>query len=136
MELKNDALRCKFTAWMQVVVKRAKIDYIRSLKRHYNEVSIDDEKVLDKLRFEPISEIAIDDGFEFDNKLLAKLFMKLAPQKRKVLELLFVHKMPAEEVAAELQCSLQHVYNLRSLGLKELKCKLNKGELKNDRTRI
>lgn len=73
MKLENDELRCKFTAWMQVVVKRAKIDYIRSLKRHYNEISIDDEKVLEKLRFEPINEIALDDGFEFDNELLASI---------------------------------------------------------------
>ncbi len=132
MKLENDELRCKFTAWMQVVVKRAKIDYIRRLKRHYNEISIDDEKVLDKLQFKPINEITLDDGFEFDNELLAKLFMKLTPQKRKVLELLFVHNMPAEEVTAELQCSLQHIYNLRSLAIKELKCKLKKGEFKND----
>lgn len=132
MKLENDELRCKFTAWMQVVVKRAKIDYIRRLKRHYNEISIDDEKILDKLQFEPINEITLDDGFEFDNELLAKLFMKLTPQKRKVLELLFVHNMPAEEVTAELQCSLQHIYNLRSLAIKELKSKLKKGEFKND----
>lgn len=98
----------------------------------YNEISIDDEKVLDKLQFEPINEITLDDGFEFDNELLAKLFMKLTPQKRKVLELLFVHNMPAEEVTAELQCSLQHIYNLRSLAIKELKSKLKKGEFKND----
>lgn len=127
MELKDDALRCKFTAWMQVVVKRAKIDYIRSLKRHSNEISIDDEQLTDKLICEPVSEISIADGFEFDNVRLAKLFMKLAPKKRKVLEMLFVHNMEPEEVAEELQCTLQHVYNMRSLALKELKSKMQNG---------
>ena len=128
MELKNDALRCKFTAWMQVVVKRAKIDYIRSLKRHYNEVSIEDEQFANKLLYDPISHRGADDGFDFENEHLAKLFMKLAPKKRKVLEMLFVHCLEPEDVAKKLQCTLQHVYNMRSLALKELKEKMQKME--------
>ncbi len=38
----KDELKGKFTAWMKVVVKRAKIDYIRRLIRHSNEISIED----------------------------------------------------------------------------------------------
>ncbi len=132
MELKNDALRCKFTAWMQVVVKRAKIDYIRSLKRHYNEVSIDDNQFVDKLIAGPTNEIETVNSFEFENERLSIIFKKLVPKRQQILKLLFIDNMSAEEVAAELRCSLQHVYNLRSLTLKELKDKLNKGEFKND----
>lgn len=49
MDFNNDALRCKFTAWMKVVVKRAKLDYIRRLNRHSNEISIEDEHLPEKL---------------------------------------------------------------------------------------
>lgn len=128
MELKDDVLRCKFTAWMQVVVKRAKIDYIRCLKRHYNEISIEDNQLSDKLIAEPINIIESADEFEFDNEKLANLFMKLAPKKQKVLKMLFVNNMEPEEVAEQLHCTLQHVYNMRSLALKELKSKMQSEE--------
>lgn len=70
----------------------------------------------------------MDDGFDFENEHLAKLFMKLAPKKRKVLEMLFVHCLEPEDVAKNLQCTLQHVYNMRSLALKELKEKMQNME--------
>lgn len=125
MDFNNDALRCKFTAWMKVVVKRAKIDYIRRLKRHSNEVSIEDGHLSGKLVYEPFENVeTAQTGFEFDNLTLSAVFKKLAPQRRRLLELLFVHNMTPEEAAEELHCSVQHIYNLRSLAIKELKNKL------------
>lgn len=130
MEQNNDDLRNRFTAWMKVVVKRAKIDYIRRLNRHSNEISIEDEQLTDKLIYEPTDSTEItENGFEFINEKLSAVFRKLSPKRRQVLKLLFVHNMPPEDVATELQCSLQHVYNLRSLAIKELKKELCNGEL-------
>ncbi len=124
MDFNSDALRCRFTAWMKVVVKRAKIDYIRQINRHSNEVSIEDERITDKLVCEPPAGIeSLQKGFQFDNHTLSSAFKKLAPQRRRLLELLFVHNMTPDEVAEELNCSIQHVYNLRSLAIKELKNK-------------
>lgn len=129
MDFSKDALRGKFTAWMKVVVKRAKIDYVRRLNRHSNEISIDDEQLTDKLIYEPIKETeAADNGFVFNNERLLALFRKMAPKRRQVLEMLFVHNMTPEEISAEMQCTLQHVYNLRSLAIKELKNKLDNEE--------
>lgn len=126
MNFNNDELCCQFTAWMKVVVKRAKIDYLRWQKRHSNEVSIEDEQLIGKLIYEPINdEESIENKFEFNNARLSRLFSKLSNRKRKILEMFFVYKMEPEDIAKELQCSLQNVYNMRSLALKELKNKLN-----------
>lgn len=129
MDFSKDVLRGKFTEWVKVVVKRAKIDYIRRLNRHSNEISIDDKQLTDKLIYEPIkgTEVA-DSGFAFNNERLFAIFKKMAPKRRQVLEMLFVHNMTPEEISVELQCTLQHVYNLRSLAIKELKNKLDNEE--------
>lgn len=119
MEQQNDDLRNRFTAWMQVVVKRAKIDYIRRLKKHANEISLDNNSVAQSLVCEMQESQTTD--FDFDDEILAKVFEKLSLSKRHVLTLLFVHNYTPEEVAVELRCSIQHVYNQRSVALKELR---------------
>lgn len=112
------------------MVKRAKIDYIRRLNRRSNEISIEDEQLTDKLIYEPSSEIeGPETCFEFDNRTLSAAFKKSAPKRRRLLELLFIHNMTPDDVAVELRCSLQHVYNLRSLTLKELKSRLNEEDI-------
>ena len=129
MDVNKDSLRGKFTAWLKIVVKRAKIDYIRRLNRHSNEISIEDEQLTDKLIYEPENESETScSKFEFENDRLSSVFMKLTRKRRQILELLFVNKMDPEEIAVELQCTLQHVYNLRSLAIRELKSKLDKEE--------
>ena len=129
MDFSKDVLRGKFTEWVKVVVKRAKIDYIRRLNRHSNEISIDDEQLTNKLIYEPIKETeAADSDFAFNNERLFAIFKKMAPKRRQVLEMLFVHNMTPEEISVELQCTLQHDYNLRSLAIKELKNKLDNEE--------
>lgn len=127
MEQRKDVLKGKFTTWMEVVIKRAKIDYIRRQNRLSNEISIEDEGLVDKLIYESTTGIERVDGFCFDNSRLAAVFKKLTPKRKQVLELLYVDNLEPEEVAEEMQCSLQHVYNLRSLAIKELKSKLSIG---------
>lgn len=128
MEKGKDELKGKFTAWMKVVVKRAKIDYIRRLIRHSNEISIEDEELTDKLIYEPVNDDQDAEGFCFDNSRLSDVFRKLPKKRRQVLELLYVHSLEPDEVAEEMKCSLQHVYNLRSLAIKELKSKMSMGD--------
>lgn len=129
MNFNNDELCCQFTAWMKIVVKRAKIDYIRRQNRYSNEISIEDKKLIGKLTYEPIKDKEnTGNTFEFNNVRLSKLFSKLSNRKRKILEMFFVYKMEPEEISEDLQCSLQNVYNMRSLALKELKSKLNRND--------
>lgn len=129
MDIEDAALRSRFTAWMKVVVKRAKIDYIRQITRHSNEISIEDERMAEKLVYEPsVGIVSLKTDFDFDNRTLSAAFRKLVPKRRRLLELLFVLNMTPDEVAEELHCSIQHVYNLRSLAIKELRSKLDNGE--------
>lgn len=126
MEQQNDDLRNRFTAWMQVVVKRAKIDYVRQLNRYSNEVSIDDESLANRLIYEPNVQIKITEGFDFDNAKLSMAFKKLQTSRRRILELMYIRNMCPEEIAAKIGCTLQHVYNLHYLAIKELKSRLGK----------
>ena len=128
MDLKDDVLFCWFTAWLKVVIKRAKIDYIRCLKRYSNEVSIEDEEFAEKLYYEPHKQTENEiDGFSFENQMLIMAMKKLSVKRRKVLELLFIHNFTPDEAASEMQCSIQHIYNMRSLALNDLRGMLEKG---------
>ena len=124
MEQRNDDLRNRFTAWMQVVVKRAKIDYMRRLKAWPKEVSIEDENVRNKLIYRSTKDVGDVSSFSFDNQRLEAVYKKLSPQRRRILELLYVHNCTLEEVAKILHCCVRNVYNQRSLILKELRNKM------------
>ncbi len=125
MQQRNDDLRNRFTAWMQVVVKRAKIDYIRRLKVRLREVSIEDENARNKLVYEPTENAGTSDTFSFDNQRLEAVYKMLSPQRRRILELLYVHNCTPEEVAEILHCCVRNVYNQRSLILKDLRKKMS-----------
>lgn len=127
MELRDDKLFCCFTAWLKVVIKNAKIDYIRSQKRHIAEVSIEDNSLMDKLIYFSISDsTGFEDKFSFEDKTLSVAFKKLSPQRQRILELIFVHNLTPEDIADTLHCSIGHVYNMRSLALKELQSEIKK----------
>lgn len=126
MEQEND-VRNRFTAWMQLVVKRARIDYIRSLKRRRKEISLESDEIVSKLIYEHLDDsLRCSDGFEFSDAIISVIVLNLPPKRRRVLELLFVHKMSPEEIAREMNCTVRHIYNQQSLALKELKEKLKK----------
>ncbi len=126
MEGENE-LYYRFTAWIKIVVKRAKIDFIRREKKTFSEYSLEDESITKKLKYEPVLESEQKaNEFNFENKDLAKIFSKLTPTRKKILLYLFVKNLSPEEIANELGCSIQNVYNQRSLALKELKKHLNK----------
>ena len=123
----ENELYYRFTAWIKIVVKRAKIDFIRREKKTFSEYSLEDESVTKKLKYEPVLESEQKaNEFNFENKDLAKIFSKLTPTRKKILLYLFVKNLSPEEIANELGCSIQNVYNQRSLALKELKKHLNK----------
>lgn len=125
----HDELRMQFTVWLKVVVKRAKIDYIRRQKRRYIEVSIEEVAVADSLVYEQNFDVADEcAGFDFENDMIAAAFAKLSPRRKQILIMIFVKKFTSEEIAEELNCSLQYVYSQRSIALKELRGLLCKEE--------
>ena len=123
----RDELRARFTVWMERLLYRAKIDYIRQLKSVPNEVSLDS---IEQTKFtEELHEVVSFENFEFENESLRAAFSKLPPKKREVLRLLFLEQLDPEDVAKRLGCSVGNIYNLRSMALKTIKEKM--GDISN-----
>ena len=121
----KDELRARFTVWLKTLLRRAKIDYIRLERRYPKTVTLE---LTEKETAIPIPEIVIPNSFDFENDKLRAAFMRLSLSKRNILEMLFVQGLEANEAARELGCTIQHVYNLRSKALKELREELSKEE--------
>ena len=123
----RDELRARFTAFLQIMVKRAKLDYLAKTKNRPKIVSL--EELPDIV--DPKSEITFSGeqkDFEFEEERLAQAFATLPLMRRTVLKLLFVDELSPQEIAAKLHCSVGHVYNQRSLALKRLRLLLNGGD--------
>lgn len=116
----NDIIRYKFTAWLELVVKRAKIDYVRKLNRRPRELSVEDKNISQQLVYEP-ELITNNIDFDFENKDLLRVFKKLSEKRKQILIFIFVHNLTPEEIATKIGCSVQDVYNQQSLALKELR---------------
>ena len=111
----------RFTAWIKIVVKHTKIDYIRRLKRRLREVPLYEPMVADAVSYCSDEWIRKSDcAFEFENELLNEAIINLPPKRREVLEMSFILELTPEEIATNLGCTVQHVYNQKSLALKDL----------------
>ncbi len=112
-------LRNEFTAFMEIVLKHAKIDYLRIYIRRQSREELFDalpEKLL-------ISEdsFASDIGQRFHNKILDRAFDSLPEARQKILTCFFVHKMNAREIADVYGYSEKYVYKLKYAALETLR---------------
>lgn len=118
----TDELRIRFTAWITVVVQRAKIDYIRRQSRQPKSFPLDciaeDEICPDNI-FNNAIESA--ESFEFDDDNVAKAFSALSFMRQRILILMFVQGKTAEQIAAILGRSVKHIFNEKSLALKQIR---------------
>lgn len=118
----TDELRIRFTAWITVVVQRAKIDYIRQQSRHPKSIPLDsiaEDEVCSVNIFNDAIESA--ESFEFDDERVAIAFSALSLTRKKILTLMFVQGKTAEQVAEILECSTKHIFNEKSLALKQIR---------------
>ncbi len=118
----NDELRIRFTAWITVIVQRAKIDYIRQQSRQPKSVPLDciaeDEICSDHIINNAIESA---ESFEFDDENVAVAFSALSLKRKKILTLMFVQGKTAEQVAEILGCSTKNIFNEKSLALKQIR---------------
>lgn len=124
---RNNSLFYRFTAWLKLVLERARIDYIRHLKGRQRELPLDEPRIARALSYQP--EVGIKKSrltFDFENETIDRAVSELPEKRREVLEMLFVRDMSPEDIALNLGCTVQHVYNQRSLALKELRAKLKR----------
>jgi len=118
-------LIAQFTAFMTSVVRSAKIDYIRR-QRHWNrEISMDvlPEAPVDLQWFEALFET----GFDFEEERLSRAFSELPVLRQRILEMAFVKRLSAQEIAQRLNCSVKYIYNQKHAALKKLRDILLKG---------
>lgn len=123
----RDELRARFTKWMQVLAYRARRKYLAARANRADTISLEDipEESLG-MDDQPIA-LDAGDGFEFEGETLAKAFACLPEKKRQVLVQLFVMEQNPEETAEQFGCTVQNIYNQRSLALKGLR-NILKGE--------
>lgn len=128
-KMEKDELRARFTKWLETVIRRAQIDYLRKYGRDYEIISIEEIS-------EDAFAVSAEDNrwmiphdksaFDFEEERLAKAFYELPLMRQRILTMLFVEEKKPEEIANILHCSIQHVYNQRSLALKKLRILLGK----------
>lgn len=119
---KNDELRARFTKWVKVVAYRTRRHYLQTLKREPIMRPLDEAS--NECWAVPEERWTMAAGFEFEEERLAHAFSQLPDMKKRVLTMLFVLEESPEEIARELDCTVQNVYNQRSLALKRLRAVL------------
>lgn len=123
----DEKLRAEFTRFLEVMVHRAKLNYLAKYKAKVDYISLDEVPE----QAQPSDEIHLSHSqteFEFEEERLANAFSTLPLMRRKILQLLFVEELTPQEIAQRMNCSVGHVYNQRSLALKKLRILLEDGE--------
>jgi RNA polymerase sigma factor (sigma-70 family) len=115
----------RFTAWMEQVVVHAAADYIRRQGHRQREVPLE-QSSQDELSYEdPLP--AISTEFDFAEDKLSKAFSGLNLTRRRVLTLIFVEGLSAQETADKLGCSVDYIYLQKHRALKTLRDQLMDG---------
>ena len=119
----RDELRGRFTRWIVITAENAQKNYLRAEKKQLQTVPLEDVAIVDTAL---LSAGVSPDSFDFEEQRLAEAFRELPLMRRRILEMLFVEDLTPSEIAAKLHCSVQHVYNQRSLAIKRLRERLIK----------
>lgn len=118
MKKDRDELRGRFTRFMEVTVRNARIDYLRKLKRQVPAVPLDS---VPESQLGYADRLSPDVGFDFDDERLSVAFNELSSVRQRILTLLFVHEMKPSEIAWLLGCPVEYVYKQRFLAIKRLR---------------
>lgn len=125
----EDVLRARFTKWLDIVIYRAKLKYLRKTETKLKLETVSFEELPESSQ--PVYEDRMQQNdsksdFDFEEERLADAFAKLPIRRQQILTMLFVEEKKPEEIAKELNCSAQHVYDQRYQALKKLRIELSK----------
>lgn len=122
----RDELRGRFTRFMEVMVKRARLNYLEKMRRQPITVPLDDvpETLLADDTAFPTD---VSGDFDFEEERLANAFSQLPLMRQRILIMLFAEELTPKEIARRMNCSVNHVYNQRSLAIKRLRQLLEEG---------
>ena len=125
----DDYLRARFTMWLNTTLIHAKLRYLETHTQKLDIVPLDDviaETITDPIDYYAYVERSQTD-FDFEEEKLARAFSELPLMRREVLRLLFVEEKTPEEIAQQLQCSVEMVYKQKSRALIKLRAALTEG---------
>ncbi|HCC34827.1 MAG TPA: hypothetical protein DEQ02_04035 [Ruminococcaceae bacterium] len=114
-------LRNIFSAWMEKVVRHAKIDYIQALRVQAKKKSVPYPTDMPEAAYEQDFRLVSSDEFDFEEERLAQSFAQLPLLRRQVLTMIFVEELSADEIAVRLNCSRDYVYIAKLRALKRLR---------------
>ena len=123
-------LRARFTAWLDTLIRRAKLNYLRKTEIPVDIVSLEelfDENI-------PVTEdmwmrklLYQDDVFNIEEERLATAYAELPLMRQQILKFLYVDELTVGEIAKKLHCSAQYVSDQKQKGLKHLRKKMSEG---------
>lgn len=115
----------KFTAYMEQVVKHARIDYLRRQKHQNHETALDPS--YEELLYYEDQIPSSKHEFDFLEDKLATAFSCLNLLRQQILTLIFVEGFSAMEAAEKLGCTVNYVYLQKHRALKSLRDQLMDG---------
>ena len=129
-----DELRGGYAVWIPKTARYAKINYLRKESRQPKTIPLETTEVqLIASEQDALEQtVSVANGFDFMESRLADAFRELPLMRRRILEMLFVEELSPVEIAAKLHCTVQHVYNQRSLAIKRLRQQMMKECGQND----
>lgn len=133
-QTENDELRGRFTVWITKTARNTQINYLRKESRQPKTIPLETTEVqLIASEQDALEQtVSVANGFDFMESRLADAFRELPLMRRRILEMLFVEELSPVEIAAKLHCTVQHVYNQRSLAIKRLRQQMMKECGQND----
>lgn len=126
----QDRLRAEFTVWLDTLVRRAKLDYLRKHKTLPDIISLEElgEDNMAISEDEWTRHILLqEDDFNFEEEKLARAYAELPLMRKQILKLLYVDELEVKEIARLLNCSAQYVSNQKQKGIKHLRKRMTEG---------
>lgn len=118
----NDELKNRFTAWLETVLKNAKLNYLhKELKRIRTMISLENYNI-DEFWCE--TEEARCEDFFFENEKVYNAYKELSDMQKKVLTMLFIQDMSIVEISKTLGVSYAYVKKVKCIAIKKLRKKL------------
>lgn len=118
-------IESKFTAWMKVLVKRARLDYLRKKYIQSREIFFEDLEgrdtryVLKQLLI--FSEPSID---LFENEDILEVYKQLSDTQRSIIYRFYVREQTIVEISAYTGWSVNYIYNQKYLAIKKFRERL------------
>lgn len=131
----RDELRAEFTVWLDTLIRRAKLDYLRRNAVPVDIVSIEDlhEDNYPVLEDEWMNRLLQqEDDFNFEQERLATAYAQLPLLRKQILKLLFVEGVKVKDIASMLNCSPTFVSDQKRRALEALRRRLSEGGDENE----